>query len=122
LRDWARRAFVVLIHGIPGFWYDWRNQIPALARHFQVVPIDQRGFNLSDQAEGVENYKLNKLLGDIAFFAKASRPVGAFGEATGLYPGLIALGYRTSTRLGLRNSFPACVPNHGSSLFAIRGT
>ena len=22
---------VVLIHGIPGFWYDWRHQIPALA-------------------------------------------------------------------------------------------
>src|SRR5262249_48303580 len=25
---------VVLIHGIPGFWYDWRNQISALAQHF----------------------------------------------------------------------------------------
>ena len=33
---------VVLIHGIPGFWYDWRHQIPALAQHFQVVAIDQR--------------------------------------------------------------------------------
>ncbi|MBC7817921.1 MAG: alpha/beta fold hydrolase, partial [Planctomycetaceae bacterium] len=40
---------VVLIHGIPGFWYDWRHQMPALAQHFQVVAIDQRGFNLSDQ-------------------------------------------------------------------------
>src|SRR4051812_45834514 len=45
---------VVLIHGIPGFWYDWRDQMPALARHFQVVAIDQRGFNLSDQPEGVD--------------------------------------------------------------------
>jgi hypothetical protein len=53
---------VVLIHGIPGFWYDWRNQIPALAEHFQVVAIDQRGFNLSDQPEGVENYALGKLV------------------------------------------------------------
>jgi pimeloyl-ACP methyl ester carboxylesterase len=56
---------VVLIHGIPGFWYDWRNQIPALAEHFQVVAIDQRGFNLSDQPEGVENYALDKLVGDV---------------------------------------------------------
>jgi pimeloyl-ACP methyl ester carboxylesterase len=40
---------VVLVHGIPGFWYDFRNQMPALAEHFQVVAIDQRGFNLSDQ-------------------------------------------------------------------------
>jgi len=56
---------VVLIHGIPGFWYDWRHQMPALARHFQVVAIDQRGFNLSDQPEGVENYTLDKLVGDV---------------------------------------------------------
>ena len=55
----------VLIHGIPGFWYDWRHQIPALARHFQVVAIDQRGFNLSDQPHGVENYTRDKLVGDV---------------------------------------------------------
>ena len=56
---------VVLIHGIPGFWYDWRHQIPALAKHFQAVAIDQRGFNLSDQPEGVENYAIDKLVGDV---------------------------------------------------------
>jgi len=56
---------VVLVHGIPGFWYDWRNQIPALAKHFQVVAIDQRGYNLSDQPEGMENYTLDKLVGDV---------------------------------------------------------
>ena len=55
----------VLIHGIPGFWYDWRHQMPALAQHFQVVAIDQRGFNLSDQPDGVENYTLDKLAGDV---------------------------------------------------------
>src|SRR5262249_55887994 len=56
---------VVLVHGIPGFWYDWRHQLPALAEHFQVVAIDQRGFNLSDQPDGVENYTLDKLVGDV---------------------------------------------------------
>src|SRR5262249_18827642 len=40
--------------------------IPALSQHFQVVAIDQRGFNLSDQPEGVENYALDKLVGDVA--------------------------------------------------------
>jgi pimeloyl-ACP methyl ester carboxylesterase len=58
-------SLIVLIHGIPGFWYDWRNQMPHLAKHFQTVAIDQRGFNLSDQPEGVENYALDKLVGDI---------------------------------------------------------
>jgi pimeloyl-ACP methyl ester carboxylesterase len=56
---------VVFIHGIPGFWYDWRHQMPALAGRFQVVAIDQRGFNLSDQPSGVENYTLDKLVGDV---------------------------------------------------------
>lgn len=56
---------VVLIHGIPGFWYDWRSQMPALAQRFQVVAIDQRGFNLSDKPDGVENYTLDKLVGDV---------------------------------------------------------
>ena len=56
---------VILVHGIPGFWYDWRNQMPPLAKQFQVVAIDQRGFNLSDQPEGVENYTLDKLVGDV---------------------------------------------------------
>jgi pimeloyl-ACP methyl ester carboxylesterase len=56
---------VVLTHGIPGFWYDWRRQMPALSRHFQVVAIDQRGFNLSDQPDGVGNYALDKLVSDV---------------------------------------------------------
>jgi len=56
---------VVMIHGFPDFWYTWREQMPELAKHFQVVAIDMRGYNKSDQPEGVENYKMAKLVGDI---------------------------------------------------------
>ncbi len=56
---------VVMIHGFPDYWYTWRNQIPALSEKFQVVAIDQRGFNESDQPVGVENYTLDKLVGDV---------------------------------------------------------
>src|SRR5262249_9482271 len=56
---------VMLIHGFPDFWYSWREQMPALAKHFQVVAIDQRGYNQSDQPEGVENYTIDKLVGDV---------------------------------------------------------
>lgn len=55
----------VLIHGFPDFWYSWRAQIPELAKHFRVVAIDQRGYNLSDKPEGVENYRVEKLVADI---------------------------------------------------------
>ena len=59
------RPLVVMIHGFPDFWYTWREQIPALAEKHQVVAIDQRGFNQSDQPEGVENYKIEKLVEDV---------------------------------------------------------
>ncbi len=65
---------VVLIHGCPDFWYTWRHQIPALARHFQVVAVDLRGYNLSDQPKGVENYTIDNLVGDL------EAVVGQFGQ------------------------------------------
>lgn len=55
----------ILIHGFPDFWYTWRAQMPELLKHMQVVAIDQRGYNLSGQPEGVENYRLEKLVGDV---------------------------------------------------------
>ncbi|MEC8555294.1 MAG: alpha/beta hydrolase [Planctomycetota bacterium] len=56
---------VIMIHGFPDYWYTWREQIPALSKHFQVVAIDQRGYNKSSQPEGVENYALPKLAADV---------------------------------------------------------
>ena len=56
---------VVMIHGFPDYWYTWRKQIPELAKNFQVVAIDQRGYNKSDQPEGVGNYALPLLAQDV---------------------------------------------------------
>lgn len=56
---------LVMIHGFPDYWYTWREQMPALAEHFRVVAIDQRGYNQSDKPEGVENYAIAKLVGDV---------------------------------------------------------
>ncbi|MBD1910978.1 MULTISPECIES: alpha/beta hydrolase [unclassified Leptolyngbya] len=54
---------VVLLHGFPEFWYSWRHQIPALARHFKVVVPDLRGFNDSDKP--TSGYDLDTLGADI---------------------------------------------------------
>src|SRR5262249_5120699 len=35
------------------------------AKHFQVVAIDQRGYNKSDQPKGVESYRVDKLVEDV---------------------------------------------------------
>ena len=56
---------VILIHGIGGYWFDWRHQIPTLSKHYTVVAMTQRGFNLSDQPEGVEEYTAATIAGDI---------------------------------------------------------
>jgi pimeloyl-ACP methyl ester carboxylesterase len=56
---------VVMLHGFPDYWYTWRDQMPVLAKNFQVVAMDLRGFNKSDKPEGVENYAADKLVGDV---------------------------------------------------------
>jgi pimeloyl-ACP methyl ester carboxylesterase len=56
---------IVMIHGFPDFWYTWRNQMVALAPHFQVVALDLRGYNLSDKPQGGEQYSMRHLIGDV---------------------------------------------------------
>ncbi len=54
---------VLLLHGFPEFWYSWRYQIPALARHFKVVVPDLRGYNDSDKP--MSGYDLDTLSTDV---------------------------------------------------------
>ena len=61
---------VVMIHGFPDFWYSWRHQMAALSQRFQVVAIDQRGYNLSDKPKGVENYDMQLLVADVGAVVK----------------------------------------------------
>jgi pimeloyl-ACP methyl ester carboxylesterase len=37
---------LLLVHGWPETWYAWRLLMPALARDFQVIAVDQRGIGL----------------------------------------------------------------------------
>src|SRR2546430_16502656 len=38
---------VLLLHGWPGFWYDWRRVLPRLAQFTSVIAMDLRGFGFS---------------------------------------------------------------------------
>ena len=50
---------LLLVHGWPQTWYAWRLVMPALARHYQVVAVDQRGIGLSDKpASGYDSVSL----------------------------------------------------------------
>mgnify|MGYP002857671644 CR=1 FL=1 len=57
---------VVFVHGFPDFWYSWIHQMEGLADGYQVAALDTRGYNLSDQPQGVENYDMTLLVGDVA--------------------------------------------------------
>ena len=68
---------VLLLHGFPQFWYEWRHQIPALAETgFRVVAPDMRGYNLSDKPPGVGAYRVQVLVRDM------ERLILACGEQT----------------------------------------
>jgi pimeloyl-ACP methyl ester carboxylesterase len=43
---------LLLVHGWPQFWYQFRLIMPTLARDFSVVAVDQRGIGLSDKPPG----------------------------------------------------------------------
>lgn len=42
---------LLLIHGWPESWYGWRMVMPALAKDFTVVAVDQRGMGISDKPQ-----------------------------------------------------------------------
>ena len=61
---------VLFIHGFPDFWYSWRDQMATLSSDFKTAAMDLRGYNLSDQPVGVENYAMPLILADVAAVVK----------------------------------------------------
>ena len=54
---------LLLVHGWPETWYAWRLVMPALARDFEVIAVDQRGIGLSDKP--ADGYDTGTLAGDL---------------------------------------------------------
>lgn len=61
---------VILLHGFPEFWFEWRDQIAALTgAGFRLVMPDQRGYNLSDKPKGIASYDVDQLSADVLALA-----------------------------------------------------
>ena len=57
---------VVMCHGFPESWYSWRHQMVALANAgYHAVAPDQRGYGETDKPEGIDQYTLFHLVGDL---------------------------------------------------------
>lgn len=63
---------VVLCHGFPELWYSYRHQLRALAAAgYHAVSPDLRGYGQTDAPEGVREYTLFHLAGDMVGLLEA---------------------------------------------------
>jgi pimeloyl-ACP methyl ester carboxylesterase len=65
-RSGAGQRLVVMLHGFPESWYSWRHQLRALAPHFDCAAPEMRGYGETDAPRGIANYRIEKLVGDVA--------------------------------------------------------
>src|SRR5215212_2196128 len=74
---------LLLVHGWPETWYAWRLVMPALARDFKVIAVDQRGMGLSDKPQ--DGYDTGTLADDLVALMDAlgHQRFAAVGHDTG---------------------------------------
>jgi pimeloyl-ACP methyl ester carboxylesterase len=72
------------VHGWPETWYAWRMLMPALARDFEVIAVDQRGIGLSDKPE--DGYDTGTLAADLVALMDAlgHEHFALYGTDTGM--------------------------------------
>jgi pimeloyl-ACP methyl ester carboxylesterase len=75
---------LLLVHGWPQTWYAWRMLMPALARDFSVVAVDQRGIGLSDKPQ--DGYDTATLASDLVALMNAlgHERFGLYGTDVGM--------------------------------------
>ncbi len=68
----ADAPLVLLLHGFPQTRHTWRHELPALAAAgFRAVAPDQRGYSPGARPDGIEAYRIERLLEDVLGFADA---------------------------------------------------
>ena len=66
---------VIFVHGFPESWYSWRHQLTPLAgAGYTACAIDVRGYGGSDKPEAIEDYALEKIVGDLVGLKTALSP------------------------------------------------
>ena len=62
---------IIFLHGFPESHRTWRHQLTNLVRDFRVIAPDQRGYAGSDKPDGVEEYRVGKIVADLIALADA---------------------------------------------------
>jgi pimeloyl-ACP methyl ester carboxylesterase len=78
---------LLLVHGWPENWYAWRLVMPALARDFEVIAVDQRGIGLTEKPQ--DGYDTGALADDLVALMDAlgHERFAVIGHDTGLIIG-----------------------------------
>jgi pimeloyl-ACP methyl ester carboxylesterase len=78
---------LLLVHGWPENWYAWRHLMPALARDFEVIAVDQRGIGRTEKPQ--DGYDTGTLAGDLVALMDAlgHERFAVVGHDTGLIIG-----------------------------------
>ena len=127
----ARRPPLLLVHGWPQTWYQYRLVMPAPAGDFEVIAVDQRGIGLTDKPP--DGYDIGTLAADLVAlrdalghqrFAMAGFDTGMFigyapgcgspgpaGRRGGLRPGRVP--HRPCSSLGRSTSGSGTSPSTG---------
>ncbi|MFT7593943.1 MAG: pimeloyl-ACP methyl ester carboxylesterase [Paracoccaceae bacterium] len=86
IRHWGDPELPVLLmlHGFPEYGGAWGDLAPLLAQRFHCIAPDQRGYGQSWAPDGVENYTVSALVGDIAeLIRQIGAPVTVMGHDWG---------------------------------------
>lgn len=62
---------IIFLHGFPESHRTWRHQMAALSPRYWCIAPDQRGYARSGKPEGVENYRVPRLVADVFALADA---------------------------------------------------
>ena len=75
---------LLLVHGWPENWYAWRLLMPALARDFKVIAVDQRGMGLTEKPQ--DGYDTGNIARDLVALMDAlgHERFAVVGHDTGL--------------------------------------
>src|SRR3569832_1093758 len=84
---------LICLHGFPEYWAAWSAVMLELADVFHVVAPDQRGYNLSFRPQGVQAYRPNKIVADLAALADLLSPGQPFAMAGHDWGAAIAYAY-----------------------------
>jgi pimeloyl-ACP methyl ester carboxylesterase len=56
---------MLFLHGFPEFSYAWKEHLAEFGKDYHVVAPDLRGYNLSSRPAEPEQYRMNRLVGDL---------------------------------------------------------